>query len=95
MIERYQDNLKGQLIEYQGKTLYVVDQINYNGKIYAYTINAKKFDETEELEINIFEKTAVDELKVVTDMKVFDAVLANYGGKVIADEIRKLDLNKN
>ena len=92
MIERFQDNLKNELIEFQGKQLYVIDQVKYEGKIYVYTFNAEKYEESDELEINILEKTDIDELKVVTDMNLFDKVLACVGQNVIADEIRKIDL---
>lgn len=93
MLERYQDNLKDKLIEVDGKKLYVIDQITYDGKIYVYTFNAEKYEQTDELEINIFEKKDVDELIVVTDMNLFDKVLASIGSKVIAEEVKKLNLN--
>ena len=36
MIERYQDSLKDKLIEYQGRKVYVIDQIFYKGDYYVY-----------------------------------------------------------
>lgn len=94
MLERYQDNLKDKMIEFQGKTLYVIDQFNYENKIYVYTFNAEKFEKEDNLEINFFEKVEVDELKVVTDMKLFDKLMTTVGTRFVEREIRNLDLRK-
>lgn len=87
MIERYQDNLKDKLIEYQGRKLYVVDQILYQGDYYVYVFNAEKYEKENKLEINILKKLKDGNLEVVTDKSIFKTVLNMAGVNQIAKTI--------
>lgn len=87
MIERFQDNLKDKLIEYQGRKLYVVDQILYQGNYYVYVFNAEKYEKEDALEINILKKLNNGDLEVVTDKATFKAVLNMAGMNQIANTI--------
>ncbi|MBR2744567.1 MAG: hypothetical protein IKE01_04655 [Clostridia bacterium] len=90
-MERYQDNLKDQLIEYQGRKLYVVDQVFYKGDYYVYVFNVDKYSKDETLEINFLKKLGNDELEVVTDMELFDKLMQLVGMNMVADKVKKLN----
>lgn len=94
MIERYQDNLKGKLIEYQGRKLYVIDQVFHKGDYYVYTYNVEKYEANKELEINFLKKVN-GLLEVVTDMQLFDKLLASVGSNFVAEQIKKFNSKSN
>lgn len=84
-------SLKGTTIEYQGKKLYVIEEIEYKNDKYLYTID---IDKAPEAEISFLKKETDKIYENVTDEKLFDVLLAQIGIKTANEEIKKLIKSK-
>ena len=85
--ESLNNNWKDSIIEYQGRKLYVVEQIELNDNLYIYVFN---MDKLPDLEINFLKKEKDSIFSVVTDMDLFNELLANVGIKLAANEVEKV-----
>lgn len=80
-------NWENAVIEYQGRRLYVVKQIEHKEELYLYVFNMEKLPD---LEINFLKKVKDSTFAVVTDMELFDELMGNVGIKVAEEEVKKL-----
>ena len=85
--ESLNNDWKNSIIEYQGRKLYVVEQVELESDLYIYTINMEKLPD---VEINFLKKVKDSTFAVVTDMKLFDELMANVGVKLAAQEVEKI-----
>lgn len=85
-------NFKDCTLKYQGKKIYVVDQVEFEKDIYLYVFNIEKLPE---LEINFLKKIKDDQFEVVTDLSLFDILLANAGIQLATDKINEVIKNKD
>lgn len=76
---------KGRFIEYEDVEFYVVDQFEYNGKIYLYVINS---DISEEIKILFLEKEKENIFSPVdSDSKLLEELMAIQTGRVTVDNL--------
>lgn len=80
-------SLKGCTIEYQGVKLYVIEEIEYQGKKYLYCINVEKAPDAE---ISFLTKEEGSTYSHVVDDKLFDELMINVGFKLAANELEKI-----
>lgn len=86
-------NLKGATIEYQGKKLYVIEQLTYNKDTYLCTLDIEEIPEA----VVIFLKKKTNTIyEYVNDEKLCDELFLRVGAIVVQDEIEKAkkELNK-
>ncbi len=76
---------KGKFIEYEDVEFYVVDQFEYNGKIYLYVINS---DISEEIKILFLEKEKENIFSPVdSGSKLLEELMAIQTGRVTVDNL--------
>ena len=85
--ENLNNNWKDSVIEYQGRKLYVVEQLELNNDLYIYVFN---MDKLPDLEINFLKKEKDSIFSVVTDMDLFNELLGNVGIKLATKEVEKV-----
>lgn len=85
--ENLVNDWKNSIIEYQGRKLYVIEQIEMDNDLYIYTLNMEKIPD---LEINFLKKIKDSTFSVVTDMDLFNELMANVGIKLAAQEVEKV-----
>ncbi len=81
-------SLKGYTIEYQGKKLYVVEEVEHEGNKYLYTINEEKAPNAE---INFLKKETDTIYENVESKELFDILLAKVGVKALEKEAKNND----
>jgi len=85
--ENLTNDWKNSIIEYQGRRLYVIEQIEKDNNLYIYTLNMEKIPD---LEINFLKKVKGSTFSVVTDMDLFNKLMADVGIKLAAQEVEKV-----
>ena len=85
--ENLNNNWKDSVIEYQGRKLYVVEQLELNNDLYIYVFIINKLPD---LEINFLKKEKDSIFSVVTDMDLFNELLGNVGIKLATKEVEKV-----
>lgn len=80
-------NLKGYDIEYQGKKLYVVEQLEYEGDTYLCVVHT---DELPETVINFLKKNGSTSYENVEDNELFDKLFNRLGENYIIEELNKI-----
>lgn len=83
---------KDKTIEYQGKKLYIIEQFDYEGKEYFYTVDVNTVD-SRNLEITFLYRVKDDIFAHVEDEKLFENLIINGGSKVISNMISE-DIKK-
>lgn len=85
-------NLKGEIIEYQGKKLYVVEQYKYKKDTYLCTLDMEEIPET----VVIFLKKKSNTIyEYINDEKMCDELFLKLGSMVVQDEIEKAKKEMN
>lgn len=80
-------NFKGYEIEYQGKKLYVVEQLEYKGDTYLCVIHLDKLPETV---INFLKRKNATKYENVEDNEIFNELFNKMGENKIVDEIKSI-----
>ena len=80
-------NLKGYDIEYQGKKLYVLDQIEYEGNTYICVIH---LDELPNAVYNFLKKESSTEYRNIEDEELLNILSNKVGENILADEVEKI-----
>ncbi len=84
---------KDKTIEYQGKTMYIVEQFEFEGREYFYAVDVDTV-ESKKLEVTFLYRIKDDVFAHVEDEKLYEQLIITGGAKVISamivEDIRKL-----
>lgn len=84
--EELTSNLKGYIVEYQNKRLYVLEQLVYNKETYLCTVEIEKLPE----QILIFlKKKTNNNYEYINDKELTDELFMRVGAIIVHDEIEK------
>lgn len=85
--ESLMSDFKGYTIEYQGKKLYVIDQLEYKNDTYLCVLHIDKIPEAV---VDFLKKEKDSIFKHVTDDKLFDELVLKLGENTVIEEIEKV-----
>ncbi len=89
--EEFKEKWTGDTIEYQGKNLLVIREVELEGKKYLYAVREESlYDDSESYKVVFLYRVDGDVFAHVQDDELFQRLLAKAGGEFLAEELKRI-----